>query len=133
MLTSGQSAFVAAMMKCGGNVAHAAAAIQISQRTAWRWMGLPAVKSELAGVAGDLLNRLSDDLSGHVHDAVEVLSSIMLNEAVSVAVRVSAAATILQTSARVAAVYGAPQEGGGQNAELEMIWERLRVRASAMP
>jgi len=125
-LTSGQKAFVAAMLRCG-SVATAAKEIEISRRTGWRWMGLPQVQAELAGAAGNLLDRLSDGLGGKVYEAIEVLGSIMSNPEMSAGVRVSAASAILSTAARVGAAYGAPEDSG-QSVELEALWERIRLK-----
>lgn len=129
-LTSGQMAFVAAMLSLG-SVPAAAAAIHVGERTAWRWMALPQVKAELAGSYGDLLGRLSDEICGKVGGAIQVLVEIMNDKNEKASVRVSAASTVVYVAARVAAIYGTPAQSGEQITEFEAIVERLRLRVES--
>ena len=132
-LTTGQMAFVAAMMRCS-SVPAAAEAVGVKERTAWRWMSRPEVKRELEAAHAEVRDHLVEELSGQVHEAVRVLAMLMSDEGQKSEVRVSAARVLLTMAVRVSAPAGAAGEDpGGSRGELVAFFERVGVRWRALP
>ena len=100
-LTPRQRRFLAAVIATP-DVRTASKASGVSERTCWRYLADPAVRSELSrrqdAVIGGAARRLAERMDAAVH----VLSAIMASPTELSAVRVSAAKAILDAGLRLA-------------------------------
>jgi phage terminase small subunit len=100
-LNARQRRFVAALV-ANATVRDAAAAAEIGERTAWRYLQQPAVKKALAERQDVVLAHVSRRLATEMGAALDVLGSIMRDRAASDAARVSAARAVLDSGLKLA-------------------------------
>jgi len=128
-LTVEQRAFVRALVSTN-SVAEAARQADVAERTARRWMNLPAVQAALNAVHERVLDQVVEAVSAKLTQAVETLVSVMESEKASASARVSAAAVVVNALTRLAG-YGSrrepPAEVSADVRELHALWERVRL------
>ncbi len=95
----------------------AARAAGVSEPTAWRYLRAPAVRQELAARQDGILGHVARRLACSMSAALDVLSSIMEDEAANAAPRVSAARAVLESGLRLAELVSLSE----RVAELERI------------
>jgi len=100
-LTTRQRRFVAALV-AAPTVRAAAAAADIGETTAWRYLQDPSVRATLAERQDAILRRVSLDLASEMGAALDVLGSIMRDTAASDSARVSAARAVLDSGLKLA-------------------------------
>lgn len=100
-LNARQRRFVAALV-ANATVRDAAAAAEIGERTAWRYLQQPAVKEALSERQDVVLAHVSRRLATEMGAALDVLGSIMRDRAASDAARVSAARAVLDSGLKLA-------------------------------
>ena len=99
-LTTRQRRFVAALV-AAPTVRDAAAAADIGETTAWRYLQDPGVRATLAERQDAVLRQVSLDLASEMGAALDVLGSIMRDTTASDSARVSAARAVLDSGLKL--------------------------------
>ncbi|GAB4402083.1 MAG: hypothetical protein Kow00123_12080 [Anaerolineales bacterium] len=99
-LTPRQARFVGALMTTR-TVAEAARVAGVGERTARRWLRLPAVQRALSEAQGEALKQATRRAVAAIGLAVDILQVIMADPGASAGARVSAARCILDAAARL--------------------------------
>ena len=99
-VTAKQKRFVAALL-AEPTVRDAAAAVGVSEPTAWRYLASPAVQSELTARCDVVLTQVSSGLVSDMQEARSVLMDTMRDQSAAPGVRVRAALGVLDAGLRV--------------------------------
>jgi phage terminase small subunit len=94
-LTPKRRAFVRALLVEKDTKA-AAKAAGVAERTAYRWVGEPAIQGAILDAEGDALEAVTRGLLRLAHDAVDTLGDAMGDKEAATSARVRAADIVLQ-------------------------------------
>ncbi|MGI6367901.1 MAG: hypothetical protein ACOX2L_06000 [Anaerolineae bacterium] len=99
-LSTRQRRFVAALLATP-SVREAARVAQVGEATAWQYLRLPVVRQEVRRRTEGMITQASAGLLAEMAESRAVLLQVMRNQAVSDAVRVSAASKVLDAGMRL--------------------------------
>jgi phage terminase small subunit len=99
-ITAKQHRAVVALVSCP-TVTEAATVADVAERTLYRWLSDPAFRSHMSEVEGQAIDAATRRLLGMQEAAIEIINGIMSSPETPPAVRLRAAATVIDYMLRM--------------------------------